>query len=371
MSPWPRHLAPPDPDQHWPLLAQAVADCFDHQSEKATDCRWLKLMYKLAMGKFHLPIDAGEMALEIVEYPTRGDMRKVRPFIRATEMALRGGPAGFEAPGAWNNEFWEDCWQNTACNIPAPRALTSQSHRGTSEALLDLYKQVTEHFHSSMPGTLLDARHDGAFGLVLYGVYCAMSLCRGNISFRAEARIVLRTLVEAFITLKYLSFKDDPTIWMQYRNFGVGQAKLSFLKHITSDDVPDYIDLEDLEMHSNADMWMEYQDINVGAWANKNLRTMATEARAKEIYDKYYDWPSGFVHANWSAVRDTTFEQCLNPLHRFHRVASFPRIDMNDVLIDAGKLVNLLLDELNKLYPSFKPRLKKEDFPVASNEADK
>lgn len=210
----------------------------------------------------------------------------------------------------------------------------------------------------------MDARHDGAFGLVLYGIYIAIALSRGDIAFRAEARVILRTLIETYITLKYLSFKDEATIWMQYRNYGAGQAKLSFLKHITSEDVPDYVDLEELEMHANADMWMEYQDINLGAWDNKNLRAMAQEAGIKDIYDKYYDWPSGFVHANWSAVRDTTFELCLNPLHRFHRVASFPRIDMNDALIDAGKLVNLLLDELNKLYPTFKPRLKKEDQPT-------
>jgi hypothetical protein len=39
---WERHLSAPDA-QHWQLLSRAVADTFDHQSQKATDVRWLKL----------------------------------------------------------------------------------------------------------------------------------------------------------------------------------------------------------------------------------------------------------------------------------------------------------------------------------------
>jgi hypothetical protein len=132
---------------------------------------------------------------------------------------------------------------------------------------------------------------------------------------------------------------------------------LSFLKHITAESVPEYIRIEELEMHANADLWMEFQEINLGAWNNKNLREMARHAGVKSVYDRYYDWPSDFVHATWSAVRDTCFGMCSNPLHKFHRIAILPRVDMPDTVIDAGRLVNLLLDELNKIYPTFKTRV--------------
>lgn len=363
---WSRHLAEPVPEKYWPILTQAVAECFDHQSQKATDCRWFKLAYMSAIGKLRYPETMTERGLEISEYPNRGDMRTVRPFIRATEMTLREGTTGTEESTPWNKDFWKECWQNTICYIQAPGGPRAPAHRTMGKDLWDIYKLVAEYFHETLESTNVDARHDGAFGLVMYGIYIATAISRRDTAFRAEARTILRTLIETYITLKYLSFKDNPTVWTQYRNYGAGQAKLSYLKHIASDDVPDYVSLDELEAHANADMWMEYQDINLGAWDNKNLRKMAQEAGIKDIYDKYYDWPSGFVHANWSAVRNTTFELCLNPLHRFHRVASLPRINMNDTLIDAGKIVNLLLEELNKLYPKFKPRLKKEKQATAS-----
>ena len=57
-----------------------------------------------------------------------------------------------------------------------------------------------------------------------------------------------------------------------------------------------------LEMLANEDTWLEYQDIDFGSWANKNLRTMSEEVCVKDVYDRYSDWPSGFVHGNWGST---------------------------------------------------------------------
>lgn len=352
---WGDHLAPPDPDRYWPVVGKAVFDCFDHQSEKATDCRWLKVVYVAVMGKISV---SPKMYDQYINFPNLGDMRSVRPSVRALEMTLRQPDLFPNLPDGWNRNFWNECWTKTKCAFAGPIAPEINEDRLDSKSFAKVYQQVVEHCHLTLSGSGVDPRHDGAFGLALYGLYLAMEISDEAKAFRGEARLILRALVEVLLTLKFLSHKDDPTIWTQYRTYGAGQSKLSFLKHISADSVPDYVRIEELAMHANADMWMEFQQIDLGAWSNKNIRKMAEEAGVKDVYDRYYDWPSGFVHANWSAVRDTVFEICGNPLHRFHRVASGPRLDMNDTVVDAGKLVNQILDELNKLYPSFKPRIK-------------
>ena len=134
-----------------------------------------------------------------------------------------------------------------------------------------------------------------------------------------------------------------PQLWCRTDRSGV-------LKTSELDDVPDYIDMEKLEMLANEDAWLEYQDIDFGAWANKNLRAMSEEVGVKDVYDTYYDWPSGFIHGNWGSIRDAPFTTCLNPLHRFHRVPR-PLQPMPSVLVDCCKLCNRMLDELNGLYP--------------------
>ena len=145
---------------------------------------------------------------------------------------------------------------------------------------------------------------------------------------------------------------------MQYRQYGSGQAKLSFLKNVREDNIPEFVNLEEIENLANEDAWFEFQDIPLGAWADKNLRQMAIESDCKAVYDAHFDWASGYVHGNWASVRDTVYVTCVNPLHRLHRIPSPPRSNMASILNDAFKLINRMLDELNHLYPSFKPRIR-------------
>ena len=120
--------------------------------------------------------------------------------------------------------------------------------------------------------------------------------------------------------------------------------------------MPDFIDIDVLEMLANEDAWFEKNDITIGNWANLNLRKMAIDAQVKDIYDSYYDWTSGFVHGHWGAIRDSSFTTCMNPLHRLHRVP-VPSNPMPEVLVDCCKICNLALEEIEKLFPPFKPRI--------------
>jgi hypothetical protein len=78
-------------------------------------------------------------------------------------------------------------------------------------------------------------------------------------------------------------------------------VKLAFLKNLREASVPDFVDLALMERLANEDMWMEFQDIKLGNWAELNLRKMAEDAEIKDVYDKYYDWSSGYVMDNGSA----------------------------------------------------------------------
>ena len=63
----------------------------------------------LAAGRLKLPTE--EHAREYLEYPNYGDMRKVRPSIRAAE-------GGFLIAGEnleWSNKFWKNCLDATDC----------------------------------------------------------------------------------------------------------------------------------------------------------------------------------------------------------------------------------------------------------------
>ncbi|MCM2284155.1 MAG: hypothetical protein NDI81_05210 [Desulfobacula sp.] len=104
---WDKLLPRFEPDLE--LLMSTVGSNLWHQSQEATDCRWLRVMAQVMSGKFHIP---KETADKWFGYPNEGDQRSVRPSIRAAEIA----PDTMDPPDlTWPNAFWDEAWKNTPC----------------------------------------------------------------------------------------------------------------------------------------------------------------------------------------------------------------------------------------------------------------
>jgi len=367
---WDRNLKIPEAEPHSTYLFKGVSSCLDHQSQESTDIRWLKVAYKMIVcEQIIFPEDMQEEVEEIRLYPDYGDQNKVRPSIRAMEMSFRGIPPGKSVPDEnpdaiknkipepWHDAFWKEALISTPCIMGEPKFVTDENSDHYKTQFLDAYKAIVEHFNSTLETTDINPRHDTAFGILLYSIILGVGACGRIINCQVEGRIILRTIVESYITLKYLAKKDEPELWEQFRNYGTGQSKLALLKNLKEENLPSFINLEDLQNYANEDIWLEYMDINLKSWAEKNLRKLAEEANIKSFYDQYYDWTSGYVHGHWGAIRDTVYTVCLNPLHRYHRVPFIPRFDMPSVLPDIVKIINLLIETLNSLYPSIEVKV--------------
>jgi hypothetical protein len=196
------------------------------------------------------------------------------------------------------------------------------------------------------------ARLDSVCGLVLYALAIVEEILLHRIHTRIIGRLALRALVEANITLRYLIKHNREELFESYRVYGSGQVKLAFLKaQELEGDLPPFMDEDALYAMANEDRWQELLDIDLGHWANSNLRKLSIECGAKGLYDKYYDWTSAFSHGHWGAVRDTNFVTCHNPLHRLHRIPRLLQRHLNPVEADAIDLTNEMLDLLDRFYP--------------------
>jgi len=332
----------------WDVLAPAIAPAAGHQSETTTDIRWLKILSDILSGRIRFPETMCQDVEDVINFPNAGDLRKVRPFIRSTEGALRAAAK----PKKWISEFWDEAFRNTQCldssNLGGKAAAPDFRH----DQITMLRERVHQGFFDTNVSSAIDVRHDGAFGFMLYALSIAEEICTPELSVSVAGRSGLRTLAELYISFAYLAAKDNKTLWFEYRNFGVGQAKLAFLKVDLGDGAPpDYVSQDSLFEMANEDSWQEFIDMNTGHWANKNLRTLAIEGGTKDIYDRYYDWTSTYSHGHWGAIRDSNFVTCFNPLHRFHRIPRRHKRELPSVIADAVSLVNLMTDVLKKLYP--------------------
>ncbi|HEV2199205.1 MAG TPA: DUF5677 domain-containing protein [Bryobacteraceae bacterium] len=353
-SAWVKYIGEPSEEIDWTPLVIAVGRTLNHQSQEATDCRWAKVLLRIASDKLRLATQEG--VREITEYPDFGDQRKVRPTIRATEIAF-AGPGGDELKTSWPEQFWDQCLMETPCTLLREEVMGPVTPGVPKETVEDLYAGLVRHALASQTTSEIDAKHDTVFGMGLFCVNLLRELLIPGNERSALGRMALRTILECLVTLAYLVEKNDPSLWLSNRVYGAGQAKLSFLKLDDGESLPSYVSLETLESLANEDQWQEFLSIDLGHWDKSNLRKMSETAGVKNLYDMYYPWPSAFVHGHWGAVRDTVLTTCLNPLHRLHRVPGPNPRPQNGVVNDACVLLDKIMALVDRCYPSFPLRV--------------
>ena len=327
----------------WDPLIESVWHTLWHQTQESTDCRWLTVLCLMMAGKikcaFENPKESIEWANKILYYPNYGDQSEANASVRAAEIGI-----GFKLSNqsGWAAKFWGECLAKTPCfPINANFAGMEISPGTTRERLSTVYNLLIEHTHRTRATSGVDARHDTVFGLGLYSLSLLQELLQVGSCNSISARTTLRTIVESFVTLAYLAKKDDPELWQKYRVYGTGQAKKVFLKLDDSEtESPSFVDRNTLEQLANEDIWQEFQTIDLGHWADTNLRKLSEEAGVKDDYDRFYDWASTFAHGHWSAIHDAVFDTCGNPLHRFHRIPRQSPRALPDVVPDACQLVD-------------------------------
>lgn len=359
----------------WNTLGNAVLLALDHQSQESTDVRWLNIMFTMALGRVKFAEAMRERAEEIVHYPNRGDMRSVRPSIRAMELSFAMFPEEKEGQKTWAADFWSECFTRTAC-LPAdiPRSTGNQHKiRESIIALQEIHNSLVVHWFKTVSTTGIDARHDAAFGFCFYGIAILLEMLVGRNSYGITGRALLRTLVEIRIAFAYLKAKENTDLWKTFRAFGVGQAKLALLKLEDIHNQPKFAAPDVLESLSNEDYFQEFVAIELGHWCGLDLRKMAEASNTKDDYDRFYGWSSAFIHGHWSAIRDTTMSHCFNPLHRLHRIPLSGHRMLESTVWDGAELLNVMLSDLSSLYPSFEKMIEivPVDIPKTESEAQR
>lgn len=333
------------------ILMSAVGFNLPHQSQEATDCRWLRLMAQVVSGKFHIP---REMAEEWFRYPYEGDLRIIRPSIRAAEIA---GTPFTENDLTWPNSFWQEAWSNSPCLTLIKEEKAADNTEGiVSRAdIAPLVAEIEAHWLTTHSTTAIDARHDAVFGLTLYSLRVLDELLGIGIGTGILGRLGLRTILECHISLRYLMALDNSDLWKKWRTYGAGQAKLNALRFDELMDAPKHIDVSTIEAIAGEDLWEEFLNIELGSWSGLDLRKLSEIANVKDAYDAHYSWTSGYSHGTWGPIRESCYDTCGNPLHRLHR---YPlRQNLPDTVADACILINCILEDLDKAYPEFVHRL--------------
>ena len=349
---WETLLIKPTVEEALAALPNAILECADHSAFKTIDIRYIKVGFAVTQGRIHLDEKHFEVA-ELITHYGNNPTQEVALLINTFENVLRA--LNSSTSTLWPENFWQECFKKSPCfqELNEFNLDSEFDYEDAKKQWAELYCEILDCFDFTISTTEVDAKHEGIFGLVLYAMTLVQSMIPPH-SMLPSGRILLRTLSEVAITFAFLIKKDDLELWKKHRNYGAGKAKLSFLKSTESQSThsPKYLDSNLLYKLANEDRWQEFNNMNLGHWCQSDVRKMADEAGVKNLYDDYYDWPSSYVHCSWGAVRDSVFDICQNPLHKFHLIPRFPR-KMEEVFPDALKIMNFILELLAKVYPDF------------------
>lgn len=353
---WQAAIGPePNGEEDGSRLAWSVAEVLFHQTQKATDCRWVKLMGLIMVGKMKFMSNQTDMLDEYLEYPNKGDQRKVRPMVRSAEMAF----IEKNDLTKWPSDFWDICYEVTMCipeiNKESMEMLTAMQKEISADKkhfnaqAPDIRDALISRFFSSSKTTQIDSKHESVFGIALYAIDTFIENIILLGSNTITGRVTTRIILESYITLAYLVKKETEgeLLWDSYRDYGSGQASLIKRKYEEEGLKSSIVDLKKLDMIANEDKWSEFVLINLGQWDETDLRKVSIAIGEKQLYDKYYAYTSGYVHANWAAVRESSMQKCLNPLHRNHRIPSYGLMILPNVNEDCRVLMNKILKLVN------------------------
>ena len=189
------------PEERIEKINDVIAETSDHQSELATDIRFLVLYFHLLSGKFHMQKETLELLLE---YPTLSHkdekMRMIRPMVRAMEIATPDEIDPINEQYLFT--FWDGVSRMSDCNLfyidMGSDSPDTKEYMKYAKAQLQYY---TELFQAACP---LDNKMLVLLGIATYSYKRICEVVEHNLFNTIAGRSVVRVLIENYIMMKYL-----------------------------------------------------------------------------------------------------------------------------------------------------------------------
>ena len=331
-------------------IIQTMRNIMDHQSNEATDIRFVVLYFSLLSGRMHLL----EKQLNLLmAYPTCKHtdeiMHMARPTVRSLEMML----LTFEkTESVYIKEFWRCVSEMTDCDIFIVKfSKEKRNITAYMENLHEVFAYLSELFVSTDP---LDEKMNVLLGIATYSYKRLKEIYEHQLFNSISGRSCVRVLIEDYIMMKYLVKNEHShdNIWRDYQLYGMGLYKLVLARHRENNvSEQSHFDERYVEALVNEFKNEEFLDMDTKYFDKQNIRLKAESVGEKDLYGLYYDYDSSFEHGLWGAIRESSLLKCNNPAHRNHCVPDIEdKTRLKTVLPDCVMVMNKTVCFLNELY---------------------
>ena len=337
-------------DDRCESIVRTMREIMDHQSNEATDIRFVAFYFNQLSGKVHLLKEQEDL---LVAYPaakhTDEIMRMARPTVRSLEMMI----LTFEnADSEYLKGFWRCVSEMTECNVFAVKFPAEKRNiTAYMEKLHEVFIYLSELFTVVEP---LDEKMNVLVGIATYSYKRLKEMYEHNLFNSISGRSCVRVLIEDYIMMKYLVNNEasHDNIWRDYQLYGMGLYKLVLARHRESSVSEEaHFDEKYIEALVNEFKGEEFINMDTKYFDKQNIRLKAENVDEKNLFGLYYDYDSSFEHGLWGAIRESSLLKCNNPAHNYHCVPDIEgETRLKTVLPDCIMVMNKTVFFLNELY---------------------
>ncbi len=247
-------------------------------------------------------------------------------------MHLNGNYQNLNIDKSWAEYFWKNCTNIFPLTGSLPLRLSSKE---LPIDQLTLFSTKFSNYISLLINEIWCKIGINLFDQELYEVIGAIISRQAILALRIAENpgiwdwhvgpLVLRSMTENYITLKWILTKDSLERARNLIDYGLGQEKLyvenlkNKLNETENEEEKEHIQL----MINSRIAWINrqhyvfLQDINIGSWAGKSIRQMAIEADCLDYYRFTFSPWSFCTHNSWNHISIFNTREKDSSIHNF------------------------------------------------------
>lgn len=332
------------------ILTKVMRELMFHQTEKATDIRFVVLFHIILSGKLQFTAHDIELFIQYPCLPHSDEkMKTIRPMVRSCEMFSmqldKLSPDYIEY-------FWREVSTMTDCEIFYSSFDNEKREIGHYiDIVHNILQYISDLYQIVDP---IDEKMTVITGLVTYAYKRLKEVVDHELYNSISGRSCVRTMIECYIMLKYLIKieNEHENVWRDYMIYGIGQYKLVLARHRENNPKLDsHFDMKYIEALVNEYQFEDFIDMDTNYFDKQNIRNKAIAVDEKDLWGLYYDYDSQFEHGLWGAIRENSLNKCNNPMHQYHCVPDIDdMISLKSVLPDCISVMNKIIELINDIY---------------------
>jgi Family of unknown function (DUF5677) len=311
---------------------------YDRGSRVAVLAMATSIYIELRQGKLEMSQEMSEKVFAdlraIDSYPNTENSRRAGSSIRAMAPMIflhKGEGEDNERAEAWRILFWDQIGAFGECELPFEIPLEEEPEHELEKTVVAFRNGSKEELYDRLRLWKLNLDvlefHEVVSALLARQVTLAADLARApQIWTPHAAPLFLRAMADVYITLAWI-FENPSERTKRFIEDGMGAAKLQ-IAHLKNEQKQ--LGNSDPRVEKMIRFWEDWLsshrvpdlvEVNLGSWSGTTTRKMAEEAGCLDFYNYVYQPFSSAVHSSWQHLDTINLVHCLNPTHRFHKLA--------------------------------------------------